>query len=51
MKFRGGVPNVPQNLYLNDIIKRKSHFLLGPRQTGKSTLLKTVFPDCRYIDV
>jgi len=40
-----------RTIYLNDIIKRKSIFLLGPRQTGKSTLLKTVFPDCRYIDL
>lgn len=26
-------------------------FLWGARQTGKSTLLKTLFPDCRYYDL
>jgi predicted AAA+ superfamily ATPase len=30
---------------LNDIIRKKSIFLLGPRQTGKSTLLRHLFPD------
>jgi predicted AAA+ superfamily ATPase len=31
--------------------KTESCFLLGPRQTGKSTLLKTLFPDSRYYDL
>ncbi len=26
-------------------------FLWGARQTGKSTLLKTLFPECRYYDL
>ncbi|MFN0118650.1 MAG: ATP-binding protein [Elusimicrobiota bacterium] len=36
---------------LSSLIKRKSLFLLGPRQTGKSTLLKTQFPEAVYYDL
>ncbi len=32
-------------------ISRKSLFLLGPRQTGKSTLLKSEFPECPLINL
>jgi len=32
-------------LQLHDIIKRKSAFLLGPRQTGKSTLIRQQLPE------
>ncbi len=32
--------NFKRNLNINSILKRKSLFLLGPRQTGKSTFLK-----------
>ena len=32
-------------------LKHRSLFLLGPRQTGKSTLLKTRFPRARYVDL
>lgn len=34
-----------------DDIKEDSIFLWGARQTGKSTLLKTMFPDAIYIDL
>jgi len=30
---------------------QKSFFLLGPRGTGKSTLIKDSFPDAVYIDL
>ena len=33
------------------LLKERAFFLLGPRQTGKSTLLKTVFPNCHNIDL
>ncbi|MBN1960885.1 MAG: AAA family ATPase [Deltaproteobacteria bacterium] len=32
---------------LNQPLKRKSVFLLGPRQTGKTTLLKKIFPNIK----
>ena len=38
-------------LALPDLVRRKSVFLLGPRQTGKSTLLRQQFPDARYVDL
>ncbi len=31
--------------------EHKFTFMLGPRQTGKSTLLKTTFPQALYIDL
>jgi len=36
---------------LDTYIKHKSIFLLGPRQTGKSTLLRHMLPNARYIDL
>lgn len=38
-------------LDLPALLRRKSFFLLGPRQTGKSTLLKSSFPDAHYVDL
>lgn len=38
-------------LEISNALKRKSVFLLGPRQTGKSTLLRARFPDARYVDL
>jgi len=38
-------------LQLAEIIKTKSLFLIGPRMTGKSTLLRTEFPEAIYIDL
>ena len=36
---------------LLDLVKRKSIFLFGPRQTGKSTYLKTNFPSSLSINL
>ena len=36
---------------LTELIKHRSLFLLGPRQTGKSTLLRHTFPEARYVDL
>jgi predicted AAA+ superfamily ATPase len=34
-----------------ELTKKKSMFLLGPRQTGKSSLIKKTFPDCSKINL
>jgi predicted AAA+ superfamily ATPase len=38
-------------LNLSTLLARKSVFLLGPRQTGKSTYLRDRFPDALYINL
>lgn len=38
-------------LPIGDLVRHRSLFLLGPRQTGKSTLLRQTFPHARYIDL
>ena len=38
-------------LNLRDAVKHKSIFLLGPRQTGKSTLVRETFPDAAFYDL
>lgn len=38
-------------LNLNRILERKSVFLFGPRQTGKSTWLKNAYPQALYINL
>ena len=40
-----------RKLNLRPFAQRKSLFLLGPRQTGKSTLLQHDFPQAHYIDL
>lgn len=40
-----------RKLNLRPFARHKSLFLLGPRQTGKSTLLRHDFPDAHYIDL
>jgi len=36
---------------LRDILTHSSVFLFGPRQTGKSTLLRTLFPQAKFYDL
>jgi len=36
---------------LTSALERKSVFLFGPRQTGKSTLLRSLFPEAIYYDL
>jgi predicted AAA+ superfamily ATPase len=38
-------------LPLREILKQRSVFLLGPRQTGKSTLVRQLFPEAAYYDL
>jgi predicted AAA+ superfamily ATPase len=40
-----------RTIKLRSYLQHKSLFLLGPRQTGKSTLLKSEFPEATYIDL
>lgn len=41
----------PRILDLHRHLAQKSLLLLGPRQTGKSTLLRRTFPEAAYIDL
>jgi predicted AAA+ superfamily ATPase len=38
-------------LPLKELLKHRSLFLLGPRQTGKSTLARQTFPNAAYYDL
>jgi len=38
-------------LDLAALVRRKSALLIGPRMTGKSTLLRAIFPDAIYLDL
>ncbi len=44
-------PYVERELDLPTLLARKSHFLLGPRQTGKSTLVRRQLPKARTYDL
>jgi predicted AAA+ superfamily ATPase len=41
----------PRILNLNEMIKKRSYFLLGPRACGKTTLIKTTFPHAKRYDL
>lgn len=41
----------PRTLNLPPLLKHKSLFLFGARQTGKSTLLRHLFPDARWFNL
>jgi predicted AAA+ superfamily ATPase len=41
----------PRLLDLRELVRHKSLFLFGPRQTGKSTLLRTLFPEAAFYDL
>ena len=40
-----------RDIQLLQIAEKRSFFLFGPRQTGKSTLLKALFPSALYFDL
>jgi predicted AAA+ superfamily ATPase len=44
-------PLVARTVHLAELLARKSHFLLGPRQTGKSFLIRTSLPGVRVYDL
>jgi predicted AAA+ superfamily ATPase len=41
----------PRIIGLREILAHSSVFLFGPRQTGKSTLLRTLFPQAKFYDL
>lgn len=45
------VPVVDRVLDLPKLLARKSHFLFGPRQTGKSTLIRRTLPTAQVYDL
>lgn len=42
---------IERSLDLRSLLEKKSHFLLGPRQTGKSSLIRHSLPDVRVYDL
>lgn len=42
---------IERYLNLRGLVKKKSYFLLGPRQTGKTTLVSKALPGCRIYDL
>ncbi len=42
---------IPRLLNLEHLLEKKSYFLLGPRQTGKSFLIAKSFPKSRVYDL
>jgi len=44
-------PHVERALDLAALLEKRSHFLLGPRQTGKTTLLRHALPNARVYDL
>ena len=50
-KLDNGTPDIQRILDLNDLLGRKSHFLLGPRQTGKTFLIRQTLKNARIYDL
>ena len=46
-----GPPVVDRLVDLPALLSKKSHFLLGPRQTGKTFLIRRTLPDARFYDL
>ncbi len=42
---------VDRQLDIGRLLEKRSFFLLGPRQTGKTTLIQHVLPDIRFYDL
>jgi predicted AAA+ superfamily ATPase len=51
MSTLGFAHPVERALDLNSLLRNKSYFLLGPRQTGKTTLMRTSLPGVRVYDL
>src|SRR3990172_1903193 len=44
-------PWVPRTINLPQVLEKKSCFLLGPRQTGKTSLIRQTLKDVRIYDL
>ncbi len=44
-------PAVPRLLNLEELLRQKSHFLFGPRQTGKTFLARRMLKNARFYDL
>ena len=44
-------PHLERGLDLTALLEKKSHFLFGPRQTGKTTLIRGTLPGARVYDL
>ena len=51
MPTQQATPHVERELDLGAMLAKKSHFLLGPRQTGKTTLIKDRLPTAQTYDL
>ena len=49
--MKATTPVIPRALDLTTLVARKSHFLLGPRQTGKTFLVRQTLPEARLYDL
>jgi predicted AAA+ superfamily ATPase len=45
------IPSIARRLDLHGLLERKSHFLFGPRQTGKSFLIAHTLKQARVYDL
>jgi len=45
------IPHVERIVDLNNLVGKKSHFLFGPRQTGKTFLIRHTLKDIRLYDL
>jgi predicted AAA+ superfamily ATPase len=46
-----GTPRIARTLDLASLVRKKSHFLFGPRQTGKTFLIRQSLPGVRVYDL
>ncbi len=47
----GAPPWIPRTLDPGSLVAKRSHFLLGPRQTGKTSLIRTALPGAKVYDL
>jgi predicted AAA+ superfamily ATPase len=45
------IPYIERLVDLNALLAKKSHFLLGPRQTGKTFLIRQTLDNARVYDL